>query len=257
MNSYEHHILYYGTQKKEDILASLEKNHKVPAAFMPIPASANYTEQPTLKNQVYHVNFMMKQADIYFLNKGDLYNKDIEPTLDLFNEYFGGSMNSIVFQELREARGLAYTARSQYQIPQDKNKSYYGLSYIGTQTDKLGDAMAGLVDLLNKMPESQKSFDLAKSTLIQQIRTDRITKEDILANYEKAKKLGLDHDIRKDVYTQIPKLTFADIKAFEEKYLKDKTHTILVVGDKKNLDFTTLGKYGEIKYLTLEDIFGY
>ena len=41
-----------------------------------------------------------------------------------------------------------------------------------------------------------------------------------------------------------------------EKYLKDKPHTILVLGDKKNIDFTILGKYGDITYLTLEDIFG-
>ena len=257
VNSYEHRVVYYGSQSKEALLASLEKYHKVPAAFVPIPATKIFAQQPTSKNQVYYVDFTMKQADIYLLNKGDLFNKELQPTITLFNEYFGGSMNSIVFQELREARGLAYTARSLYQIPQDKNKSYFSLSYIGTQADKLGEAMNGMLDLMNKMPESEKSFELAKSTIIQQMKTDRITKSDILYNYEKARKLGLTYDIRKDVYNKVSSLTFADVKAFEEKYLKDKPHTTLVVGDKKNIDFTLLGKYGDITSLTLEDIFGY
>ncbi|HOT88822.1 MAG TPA: insulinase family protein, partial [Bacteroidales bacterium] len=111
--------------------------------------------------------------------------------------------------------------------------------------------------LMNNMPESDKSFELAKSAIVQQLRTDRTTKASFLYNYERAKKLGLTYDIRKDIYEKVPSLTFADIKAFEEKQLKDKPHTILVLGDKKNIDFTILAKYGDITYLTLEDIFGY
>jgi len=257
VNSYEHHILYYGSQTKDACLATIEKYHVVPPTFKAIPASTVFTQQPTTKNQVYHVDFAMKQAEIMMMYKGDLYNKDLQPTVALFNEYFGGSMNSLVFQELREARALAYTARSIYSIPVSKEKAYYSYSYIGTQTDKLGEAMDGLLDLLNKMPEAESSFELAKKTLVTQMRTDRITKADVLMNYEAARKLGITYDIRKDVYDNVPKLTFADIKAFEEKNLKDKPHTILVVGDKKLLDFKLLKKYGKIKYLTLEDIFGY
>ena len=257
VNSYEHHILYYGSQTKAACISTIEKYHIVPVTFKTIPAATLFTQQPTLKNQVYHVDFSMKQAEIMMLYKGELFNKDLQPTVLLFNEYFGGSMNSLVFQELREARALAYTARSVYSVPVSKDKAYFSYSYIGTQTDKLGEAMDGLLNLLNKMPEAESSFELAKKTLITQMRTDRITKGDVLMNYEAARKLGVDHDIRKDVYDNVPKLSFADIKVFEEKNLKDKPHTILVVGDKKLLDFKLLKKYGKIKYLTLEDIFGY
>jgi len=257
VNSYDHHFLYYGNQSTADVLATIEKYHITPATLKAAPIPVVFTQQPTLKNEVYHVDFNMKQAEIVLLNKGGLYNKDYEPTQRLFNEYFGGSMNSIVFQELREARALAYTARSLYQSPADKNKAYYSFSYIGTQTDKLGEAMKGLISLMDSMPESDKSFELAKSSLITQMRTDRITKADILWDFERARKLGLDHDIRKDVFTQLPKLTFADIKTFEEKNLKSKPHSILVIGDKKLLDFSLLKGYGNVNYLTLTDIFGY
>ncbi len=257
LNSYEHHILYYGPLSQEALTTSLNKNHTTPAALKPVPASLKFAQQPTLKTQVFQVEFSMKQAEILMLNKGPLYDKNSEAISTLFNEYFGGSMNSLVFQELREAKALAYTALSFWQQPQFKDKSYYSLSYIATQTDKMDDALKGLLDLMNNMPESEKSFELAKSSLITKMRTDRITKADVLSNYEADQKLGLDYDIRKDVFEQLPKLTYADVKAFADKNIKDKPHTILVMGDKKLLDFKLLKTYGKIKYLTLEEVFGY
>jgi predicted Zn-dependent peptidase len=78
-----------------------------------------------------------------------------------------------------------------------------------------------------------------------------------LLDYEKAKKLGFDHDIRKDIYTKVPTLTFADIKAFEQKHVKEKQYTVLVIGKKESLDLKTLEKYGKVTFVTLEEIFGY
>jgi predicted Zn-dependent peptidase len=257
LNSFEHHVLYYGPLSQTSLTTTLNKNHNCPATLKAVPAPIKFVQLPTTKNQVYQVEFPMKQAEILMLNKGGLYDKNSAAISTLFNEYFGGSMNSLVFQELREAKALAYTALSFWQQPQDKEKAYYSLSYIATQTDKMGDALKGLFELMNNMPESEKSFELAKSSLIQKMRTDRITKADILDNYEADQKLGLTYDIRKDIFEQLPKLTFADVKAFEEKNVKDKPHTILVIGDKKLLDLKLLKTYGKIKYLTLEEIFGY
>ena len=39
-------------------------------------------------------------------NRGEKFDPNIYPVATLYNEYFGGGMNSIVFQELREARHL-------------------------------------------------------------------------------------------------------------------------------------------------------
>jgi predicted Zn-dependent peptidase len=79
----------------------------------------------------------------------------------------------------------------------------------------------------------------------------------VLFSYESARKLGLNYDIRKDVFAKIPNMTFADLKAFQEKYLKNKIFTVLVLGNQEDLDIKTLEKYGKITYLKLEDVFGY
>jgi len=255
--TYQHRVLYYGSHTPSELSSILDNYHKIPSNFKQPPAETKFVEQETKKNIVYHVDFDSKQSQLLMLNKGGLFNKEMTPKVTLFNEYFGGSMNSIVFQELREARSLAYTAMSMYQSPQRKDRSYMGISYIATQNDKLGDALEAMTKLLNELPESDKSFNLAKNGIIQKMRTDRITKSDVLWTYENAKKLGLDYDIRRDIFEKVQNMTINDVKDFHNQFIKNKTHTYLVLGDKKEINFDVLKKYGKIKYLKLEEIFGY
>jgi predicted Zn-dependent peptidase len=191
------------------------------------------------------------------LSKSEKFNKTNATIRRLFNEYFGGGMSSIVFQELRESKALAYSAFASYRSPSRPDESHYIMSYIGTQNDKLPEAMKGMFDLLNNMPESEKNLNGAKEAILKQIRTERITKSDILFNYLNSVKMGIDHDIRMDVYNKIPGMNMAELKDFQSKLIKDRKYSILVLGKKDKLDITTLQKYGKIEYLNLKEIFGY
>ena len=258
LNSYEHHILYYGDYSPEKLMISLDKYHKVPRKLRPVPAETKFTELNTDNNKVFFVDYDMKQAMIFMLSQSEKYNKENAPIIKLYNEYFGAGMNSIVFQEMRESRALAYFAISIYQNMLGKKENhFYDISFIMTQTDKMDEAMTAFYDILNNIPESEESFNLAKNSIIQKLRTERITKSDVLFQYESAKKLGLDYDIRKDVFEKMPSFTYADVKAFQEKYIKNQNKTILILGDEKSIDFKILKKYGKVKKLKLKDIFGY
>jgi predicted Zn-dependent peptidase len=257
--SYKHKVLYYGPLSVNEISLKIQEHHKLPTGGLktaPIPVK--YKELSTNDNIVYVVNYPeMVQAEILMLSKKNSYDKDIIPFVYLYNEYFGGGMSGIVFQELRESKALAYSTFSSYTSPQKKDRSHYNIAYIGTQADKLPEAMAGLTSLLNDMPESELTFSSARNNLIQKYNTERITKSGILSTYLASQKLGLDHDIRKDIYEKALNMTLDDIKNFQEKNVKGSSYTILVLGDKNKLDIGTLEKYGKVKFLTLEEIFGY
>lgn len=257
LNSYEHHILFYGPQNQSTITSLLNKYHQVPAKFKPIPTETKFTELDNTENKVYVVDYDMKQVEIVMISKSDNFNKDNYPIISLFNEYFGGSMASIVFQELRESKALAYSAYAGYRNTRRLDRHNYLFSYIGTQNDKLPEAMKSMMALFNNMPQSEMSFNAAKDAIIQRIRTERTTKSDILFSYESAMKLKINTDVNKDIYAIVPTLTFNDLKAFQDKYLKNKNFTILILGNKKDLDIKTLENYGKIEYLNLTDIFGY
>lgn len=257
LTSYKHDVLFYGTHDETALTSILNKYHKVPSKLKEIPAATKFEEQATNENKVYVVDYDMKQVEIVMLSKSVGYDKTQVPSVRMFNEYFGGSMNSIVFQEIRESKGLAYSAYAGYRQPSRLDRSNYIFSYIGTQIDKLPEAMKTMMAMINDMPESDKAFDASKQAILQKIRSERITKASVIFNYLASKKLGLDYDIRRDVYQKVPSMTFADMKAFQQKYLKDKNYSILVLGNKKDLDIPTLEKYGKVTFLKLEDIFGY
>ena len=176
----------------------------------------------------------------------------------MYNEYFGGSMASVVFQTLRESKALAYSTFCRYGAPGDSTEHYYNLAYIGAQEDKLPQAMDGMFQLLNDtMPKYEQLWSTSKDAVMKNIESTRIIREAILFSYENALRLGLDHDTRKDVYEKTPDLTFEDIQKFHSEKISKHPYTILVIGNKKDMDLAALGKYGKINYLTMEDIFGY
>lgn len=256
LESYEHRILYYGTKSPEELKVALDKLHNYPDKLQPVPAETEFKEQET-GGKVYVVDYDMKQAEIIMLSKGGAFDPAHAADVSLYNEYFGGGMSSVVFQELRESRALAYAVSSRYNEPPKKTRSYYLSSYIGSQADKLPEAMSGMSELLNDMPKSDAMFSSAKESLLSSLRTERITKASILFNYENAQKKGLSYDIRKDLYGKIPTMNFEDIKKFQNNYVKNKPTTVLVLGKKENLDLKTLEKYGKVEFLTLKEVFGY
>ena len=111
--------------------------------------------------------------------------------------------------------------------------------------------------LLNDMPLAEANFANAKESILNSIATERITKSDILFDYERSRRLGLDYDIRRDIYQSANSLTFDDMKKFQQQFVKGQNQVILVIGSKERLNFQELAKYGQVKQLTLKELFGY
>ena len=117
--------------------------------------------------------------------------------------------------------------------------------------------MRAFDQIINQMPESEQAFNLAKDALLTRMRTDRIIKENVLWAYLNMQDLGLSVDMRKALFEQVPGMTLADVKAFQEKWVKDRKYVYVVLGDEKDLDMKGLGQYGPIQKLSQEEIFGY
>jgi len=256
--NYMHRVLYYGPLAQGELKIMLNQYHKLPASFKPIPEEKYFQQLATSENKIYVCNYDMKQAEIIMLSKSVPFNRKNVPIRTLFNEYYGESMSSVVFQTLRESKALAYAVWGSYQTPDRPEKAHYIQSYIGTQADKLGEALDGMFDLLNNMSKSDKSFEDSKKAIIKQIQTERITKNSIIWSYVNTKRMGTDDkDDREDVFKQVPKMTMKDLAIFFNEYIKEKKYNILIIGDVNKLDFNILKKYGQVEQLSLEEVFGY
>ena len=258
LTSYTHKIVYYGPLKADDLKKMLSQYHKLPKSLNPQPAEKKFAELETPTNRVVFSHYEAKQSYLQTVAKSIPYNQEMLPIVNAYNTYFGGGMNAIVFQELREKRGLAYTARSTFNTPDALEKPFMNTSFIATQNDKVLDAFNAFNELFNQMPESETAFSLAKESLVTDIRTERISKMNLLWNYLDAQKMGRKTDIRKELFLKIPTITLADVKKFQEQYIKNKPKTYIILGKESDLDFMKLEQlYGPVTKLKLEDIFGF
>jgi zinc protease len=253
----EHRILYYGPKAESELLASLNQFHVLPEKLNPAPAPKEFAMVDMNKPKVLWANYDMVQAEIIFVSKGGKYDPSMAADVRMFNEYFGGNMASPVFQELREAQGLAYSAFAGYNNAQKKDGNNHFFGYIGTQADKQPEAMDAMMNLIQNFPKSENGFDVAQKSLLSRLESERITKTGILFNYEAAKRRGVDHDLRKDIYEGIQNMTIEDVANFQKQYIKGKNFNVVLVGDGKKLSFKDLAKYGEVKELSLDELFGY
>ena len=251
----EHRILYYGPLALNDATAALQKNHFSGTLVKPT-TPISLVEQKT-GAQVFVVDYDMKQAEIMMIGKGEPFSDANMASIKMYNEYFGGNMSSILFQELRESKALAYSVGGSYKMPNAKNKSFYVNTYIGSQADKLGEALQGMSDLIKDLPKADVMFESAKESIISGYRNERLTKMDLLISYENARRMGLNYDIRKTIFDKVQTMTFADVQKFQQTYVKNVSLSLLIVGKKDLLDTKTLEKYGQVKYLTLKEVFGY
>lgn len=258
LNSYKHTILYYGPQTAAQAATNLARLHKTPATFIAYPTQKVFTKIVPTSNKVLFANYDMVQAEIYWVRPESEYDASKKPKIDLFNSYFGDGMNAIVFQTIRESKALAYSTYAQYAPPSRKGDRDVFIAYVGTQADKLNDAVKSMNELLNDdLRESDKGITTARDNIRKSIETERITEENILLSYLSAKRLGLNYDQRKNTFSAIEKLSYADMKAFHDTELRDKPYTYCIIASDKKVSADDLKKYGEFVKPDLKQVFGY
>ncbi len=258
LGTMEHTVLYYGPMAEKALSKMITKLHKTPKHLAAVPKGKPFTKQLTPQNEIWIAPYDAK--NIYmrmFHNENRPFNVDETAAVNVFNEYFGGGMNGIVFQELREARGLAYNAYSDYSRPSKKEEYESYFTHIITQNDKMMDCIRQFHTILDTLPQSEAAFNIAKEGVIKQMASQRVQKMSVIYSYLNAKRMGLDYDLNKKIYQDVQKLTLADIVKFEQQQMAHKPYRYMILGDEKELDIPSLEKIGPIRRLTLEEIFGY
>lgn len=256
--TYEHTVIFYGPQSIDEVARLVRKHHKVPKNLQQATTIKRFELIETNDNLVYFAHYDANQSYLRTISRGEKFNLDLWPIATLYNSYFSGGMYAVVFQEMREKRGLAYSANSSYRIPSSPDGFFVNTSFIATQNDKVVEAFEAFNQLFDQIPVSEKAFTLAKEQLISDIRTQRITKSAILFSYLNDRKLGFDTDRRKILYEKLQSLTLDDVVAFSKQYISHRPKTYIILGHEDHLDFDLIGKkFGKVIRLTREDLFVY
>ena len=258
LSDMQHTVAYFGPMSEKDFSASISKLHKTPKNLLDLPFGMDYMEQPTPETEIILAPYDAKNIYMVQYNNNE---RDWDPShsavISLFNEYFGTGMNGIVFQELREARGLAYSAAAVYNQPSRMGHKEDVYTYIITQNDKMMDCVDEFNKLIADIPQSDGAFNLAKESLMKKLASRRTTRFGVIQSYLIAQERGIDFDIYSKVYKELPKLYLFDIVDFEKENMAGKPYRYLILGNEKELDMDRLEKIAPVQRVSLEDIFGY
>ncbi len=253
----DHKVLYYGPMSESKLKETVTAGHKV-ASDLEKVQKIRPAHVSTAAPKVFVAPYTSKQFNYtQFSNRGDKFDPALEPKVDLFNEYFGGGMNTIVFQEMRESRALAYSAGAMYLSPSFKDDNYVFYASIGSQNDKLVKAVNGFKEIIEDMPRSEAAFGIAKTSLISSMRTKRVRGWNVISSYLSDRELGLTESLDPVIFETAQTLTLDDLAATHEQCIKGRTYFYGILGEVGDLDMGFLKTMGEVKVLTLEEIFGY
>ena len=254
--NYKHRVLYYGPLTLKEATTAINKIHTVKPT-KEIPANIIYQPQAVEQNTILFVDYDAKNSYVTEYFRGNHISTTLFADVNLFNEYFGGSMNAIVFQEMREKRSLAYSASSYYTNSGRKDGFFYNSANVITQNDKLLDALNAYEELFNDMPQAEANFKLAKDALIASSRTARTTKFGIINAYLQCERMGWKEPLRKQLFAAYPTMTMQNLVNFQQQNIKGQKKAYLILGKESDMDFDALSKFGKVKKLTLDEIFGY
>ena len=221
-----------------------------------IPAKRNYPE-PETGGKVYFVDYDMVQMEMSKIARGNEVEIKDFGKINVFNEYFGSGLSSIVFQEIRESKSLAYSAYASYQANAELHHPDYITTYIGTQPDKLDIAVETMNELMGELPQYQIQFNNSKNSALKKLASGRITRTNVYFSALRLKKLGVNYDLRENMFNEIQKLELSDLTKFYNEKVKPANFNVAVIGKRENLNMTALEKLGKFEELSLETVFGY
>lgn len=246
-------LVYVGSLSIDQVIAAIAQHglapHKDPPAYEHQRVRA--PEQTEIR--FFHQETAQSQVFIEF--GGASFNEALRPAIDLYNDYFAGGMSGIVFQELREARALAYSAFARYDLGDrvgDPNKMW---GYIGCQADKTPEAIEAFIDLIDNLPEAPERFDAARASVINRYRVAKIGFRDVPGVLRIWERQNLVPDPRRARFEHIQQAGFPLVLNFHKAHIQNRAKLVSIVGDTTKFDLNRLSKMGKVMPVSLEDLF--
>jgi len=238
---------------RSDVCQFKEKHYNSSNIVISIAGNMNVTDtyhileekfadiRPGIKNEAYnqpeyHQSFVVKHKDVEQTYLNMAYRSvgckdDRKYTLAILNNILGGNMNSRLFQEIREDRGLAYSIDS------------YGNSYLScgllhinaamcpNQLEEVFTAILKVIKHLKQDKIIPKELSISK----EQLKTEIIIGNESTKSRMEAGGKHLMYDkgmiTTKEMLNHIDEVTIEDIMDFTREYFTHEELSISLVGD--------------------------
>ena len=253
---YEVDIFYTGTINEVAVIDQIKNRLSISDNLKASKSPITMDYKKHTRNKVFLIDDPKAvQSQIYIMGQGRVLDMESRSTSDVFNKYFGSGMASIIFQEIREFRSLAYTAYGAYVNRPDIELPGYFIGYMGTQVDKSMEAISTYMDLFKNMPIKESRISTIKSGLTQSINTRKPGWRSQGAYVSRARKQGYDKDPNILDYNNYDNVNFDDIINFYKNNITKDPIVITILTDKSKINIDKILDYGELIEIKKKNIF--
>lgn len=194
------------------------------------------------------------QSKDYFFIPGNQVSEEDKPYLNAYAEYLDGGMQSIIFQEIRELRSLAYATGAKVRQPFYPDEKTSLVAYFGTQADKTREAIQVMHQVISTPPEKSDRIEMVRKSLVQSINSEKPGFRSISEPVARYYKLNYTTDPRKQWVEIYQKMNFNDIVDFYRRQFYQKPTVITIIGDKRIIGEDWMGSFGKVNEVTKKDI---
>ncbi len=251
--SWQRRVGYAGPRSAAEVAKLLEYGR----AFKAPPARAPLRYLKPAKTRLLFTHRAMAQAQVGFFAADEVYDPAKTVDYEFYSDYMGGGMSSVIFQEVREARALAYSAGGGHSTGARKGDETQAWAYLGCQADKTPEAVGLMLSLFREFPSSQKRFEETAKAVEEGYRTNVIEYDDVPGSLMGWEDEGLPNgDPRPQNFARALKYTLPEVEAFAKK-ISAKPMTVWILGDRDHVGTDRLKAIGDFEEKPLDSLFPY
>ena len=260
LQQYDCELFYCGRQPIEYVAAQAQQ--ALPLSQCTKPQADTFRpflqyDEPVV--YFYHVPKSRQNYIVSYDAIGALPTQEERVKFKLWDEYFGGGMSSVLFQNVREFRSLAYaTGGSAFttSLAQHSDASQGYVTVTGTQADKTLEALSTVDSLLRQLPMKENNLEAARQSVLNDIQNNYPTFRTLGKYVANQLRDGYVSDPNTGIARGIPSVTSQDIMQFHQKHVTSNKNRIwIVIGDRKITDMKALARYGKVVELRKEDVY--
>lgn len=260
LQQYDCELFYCGRQPVE--VVARESQHALPLAQCTKPKADTFRplqqySEPTVF--FYDVPKSRQNFVVSYDGISALPTFEERTKLSLWEEYFAGGMSSVLFQNVREFRSLAYSTGGKSirtSVAQHPQEPMAFFTATGTQADKTMEAVATIDSLLRHLPMKEENLESARQSVLSDIQNDYPTFRGIAKYVANQRNNGYTSDPNNETARLLPAITAQDIVQFHQQHVgNNKSRVWIIIGDKKTTDLKALSSYGKIVELKKEDVY--
>ena len=252
---YRQSLFYTGSIPLPQLLAILRRHYQPAAELRDTPPPRMRRVREITGSEVLVVDKKTAQAQVRVAFADGLFDERNTVPAMVFNNYFGGGLSGVVFQELREARALAYSAGASWRGGGWPGFENLMSGSIGTQNDKTVEALTALIDLMDNMPQSQERFDNSIDNLVSRYRNGRTGFRSVSGAAWSWKRRGLDGDPGPQRFAALQQFRMDDLLRFQREHVAGRPKLISVMGDLSVIDIKELERFGTVRQVQPQQLF--